>query len=166
MSARVLLIDNYDSFTYNLVQYLGELYAEVEVVRNDEVGVDYVLDNDASHIMISPGPCTPNEAGISMAVIEALVGDAHDVLVIADRAIVPTIVELLIQDRVGADVEGVDVVAADVVGAPTAARPDSWMWTGLNWSAADIDALEIGLRHAGTYEVRAARLYAKVFYQP
>ena len=71
---KVLMIDNYDSFTYNLVQYLGELDADVEVVRNDQVGVDEVLASDASHIMISPGPCTPNEAGISMAAIEALAG--------------------------------------------------------------------------------------------
>ena len=68
------MIDNYDSFTYNLVQYLGELGAEVEVVRNDQVGVEEVLASDASHVMISPGPCTPNEAGISMAAIEALAG--------------------------------------------------------------------------------------------
>lgn len=71
---KVLMIDNYDSFTYNLVQYLGELKVEVEVVRNDEVDVDFVKHNNASHIMISPGPCTPNEAGISMAVIEAMAG--------------------------------------------------------------------------------------------
>ena len=71
---KVLMIDNYDSFTYNLVQYLGELDAEVEVVRNDQVSVDEVLATDASHIMVSPGPCTPNEAGVSMAVIEALAG--------------------------------------------------------------------------------------------
>ena len=71
---KVLMIDNYDSFTYNLVQYLGELGAEVEVVRNDQVGVEEVLASDASHVMISPGPCTPNEAGISMAAIEALAG--------------------------------------------------------------------------------------------
>jgi anthranilate synthase component 2 len=68
------MIDNYDSFTYNLVQYLGELQVEVEVVRNDQVSLDQVKANDASHIMISPGPCTPNEAGISMEVIEALAG--------------------------------------------------------------------------------------------
>jgi anthranilate synthase component 2 len=71
---KVLMIDNYDSFTYNLVQYLGELDAEVEVVRNDQVSVDQVLATDASHIMVSPGPCTPNEAGVSMAAIEALAG--------------------------------------------------------------------------------------------
>ena len=71
---KVLMIDNYDSFTYNLVQYLGELGAEVEVVRNDQVSIDDILASDASHIMISPGPCTPNEAGISMAAIEALAG--------------------------------------------------------------------------------------------
>ena len=71
---KVLMIDNYDSFTYNLVQYLGELKAEVEVVRNDQIAVDQLLASDASHIMVSPGPCTPNEAGISMAAIEALAG--------------------------------------------------------------------------------------------
>jgi len=68
------MIDNYDSFTYNLVQYLGELGAVVEVVRNDQVSVDQVLASDASHIMVSPGPCTPNQAGISMSAIEALAG--------------------------------------------------------------------------------------------
>jgi len=71
---KVLMIDNYDSFTYNLVQYLGELEAEVEVVRNDQVGVETIVATDASHIMVSPGPCTPNEAGVSMATIEALAG--------------------------------------------------------------------------------------------
>ncbi len=71
---KVLMIDNYDSFTFNLVQYLGELGAEVEVRRNDEVPVDYAEQSDASHIMLSPGPCTPNEAGISLQVIERLAG--------------------------------------------------------------------------------------------
>ena len=71
---KVLMIDNYDSFTYNLVQYLGELEAEVEVVRNDQVGVETIMATDASHVMVSPGPCTPNEAGVSMAAIEALAG--------------------------------------------------------------------------------------------
>ncbi|MGD2171384.1 MAG: aminodeoxychorismate/anthranilate synthase component II [Gammaproteobacteria bacterium] len=71
---KVLMIDNYDSFTYNLVQYLGELDAEVEVVRNDQLGIDEIVATDATHVMVSPGPCTPNEAGISMAAIEALAG--------------------------------------------------------------------------------------------
>jgi anthranilate synthase component 2 len=71
---KVLMIDNYDSFTYNLVQYLGELEAEVEVVRNDLIGVEQIMATNASHIMVSPGPCTPNEAGVSMAAIEALAG--------------------------------------------------------------------------------------------
>ena len=71
---KVLMIDNYDSFTYNLVQYLGELDADVEVVRNDQVDVDDILNSGSSHIMVSPGPCTPNEAGISMAAIESLAG--------------------------------------------------------------------------------------------
>jgi anthranilate synthase component II len=68
---RVLVIDNYDSFTYNLVQYLGELGAEVVVRRNDELSPREVLDLRPDRIVVSPGPCTPNEAGISVGVIEA-----------------------------------------------------------------------------------------------
>jgi anthranilate/para-aminobenzoate synthase component II len=64
----ILLIDNYDSFTYNLVQYLGEIGQEVEVYRNDVVSLDEIDHIDPDHIVISPGPCTPNEAGISVAV--------------------------------------------------------------------------------------------------
>ncbi len=71
---KVLMIDNYDSFTYNLVQYLGELGAEVEVVRNDQISAEEIQQTDASHIMISPGPCTPNEAGVSMEAIEIMAG--------------------------------------------------------------------------------------------
>ena len=62
----VLVIDNYDSFTYNLVQYLGELGADVEVVRNDKADVDDLLDRQVDRLVISPGPCTPHEAGISI----------------------------------------------------------------------------------------------------
>ena len=67
---RVLLIDNYDSFTYNLVQYLGELGAEVLVRRNDEVSPEEVAELHPDRIVISPGPCTPNDAGVSLEVIE------------------------------------------------------------------------------------------------
>ena len=70
----LLMIDNYDSFTYNVVQYLAELGAEVKVVRNDEISVDDVQALKPSHIVISPGPCTPNEAGISMGVIDRFRG--------------------------------------------------------------------------------------------
>ena len=70
----LLMIDNYDSFTYNVVQYLAELGAEVTVVRNDEISVDDVDGLKPSHIVISPGPCTPNEAGISMSVIDRFRG--------------------------------------------------------------------------------------------
>jgi anthranilate synthase component 2 len=66
----ILMIDNYDSFTYNLVQCLGELGAEVEVHRNDEIDLDDIEARAPAKIVISPGPCTPNEAGVSMAVIE------------------------------------------------------------------------------------------------
>jgi anthranilate synthase component 2 len=65
----ILMIDNYDSFTYNVVQYLGELGAEVKVVRNDEIGLEDIERLAPAKIVISPGPCTPNEAGISLQVI-------------------------------------------------------------------------------------------------
>lgn len=68
----ILVIDNYDSFTYNLVQYLGELGAHVRVVRNDEITVHEAEEMNPDRILISPGPCTPNEAGISVEVIRAL----------------------------------------------------------------------------------------------
>ncbi len=68
----LLIIDNYDSFTYNLVQYFGELGAEMKVVRNDVITVADAVALDPSHICISPGPCTPNEAGISCDLIAAL----------------------------------------------------------------------------------------------
>ena len=70
----LLMIDNYDSFTYNLVQYLGELGEEVKVVRNDDLGVDAIEQLAPGRIVLSPGPCTPNEAGVSLAVIERFKG--------------------------------------------------------------------------------------------
>jgi len=70
----ILVLDNYDSFTYNLVQYLGELGAEVKVVRNDELSVEEVAALSPSRIVISPGPCTPNEAGISLDLVARLAG--------------------------------------------------------------------------------------------
>ena len=71
---RVLMIDNYDSFTYNIVQYLQELGAEVIVKRNDELSLDEIAAIGADRLVISPGPCTPNEAGISMPAIEHFAG--------------------------------------------------------------------------------------------
>ena len=70
----LLMIDNYDSFTYNVVQYLSELGAEVQVVRNDEISVADVESLAPERIVISPGPCTPNEAGISLEVIKQFAG--------------------------------------------------------------------------------------------
>jgi para-aminobenzoate synthetase component 2 len=70
----ILVIDNYDSFTYNLVQYLGELGEEVIVYRNDEIDLAGIEKLKPSHILISPGPCTPNEAGISLSLIEHFKG--------------------------------------------------------------------------------------------
>jgi anthranilate synthase/aminodeoxychorismate synthase-like glutamine amidotransferase len=66
---KVLAIDNYDSFTYNLVQYLGELGCELHVVRNDRASVDELLEDDWDRVVVSPGPCTPNEAGISLEAV-------------------------------------------------------------------------------------------------
>lgn len=70
----LLMIDNYDSFTYNLVQYLGELGAEVTVYRNDRISVDEIEQLNPDHLVISPGPCTPNEAGISVEAVQRLSG--------------------------------------------------------------------------------------------
>ncbi|MBI3900345.1 MAG: aminodeoxychorismate/anthranilate synthase component II [Gammaproteobacteria bacterium] len=70
----LLMIDNYDSFTYNLVQYLGELGQDVQVYRNDQITVDEIARLQPTHIVISPGPCTPNEAGVSVPTIAKLAG--------------------------------------------------------------------------------------------
>ena len=70
----LLIIDNYDSFTYNLVQYFGELGAEVKVVRNDQASLEAIRGMAPRHLVISPGPCTPNEAGISVPAVQAFAG--------------------------------------------------------------------------------------------
>ena len=70
----LLMIDNYDSFTYNLVQYLGELGQDVQVYRNDEIDLEKIATLNPEKIVISPGPCTPNEAGISLALINEFAG--------------------------------------------------------------------------------------------
>ena len=70
----ILMIDNYDSFTWNLVQYFGELGADIKVVQNDELSVEEIAALKPERIVISPGPCTPNEAGVSLAAIKAFAG--------------------------------------------------------------------------------------------
>ena len=70
----LLMIDNYDSFTYNLVQYLGELGEDVQVARNDQITPDDIVELHPARIVISPGPCTPNEAGVSLAAIKRFAG--------------------------------------------------------------------------------------------
>jgi len=70
----LLMLDNYDSFTYNLVQYFGELDQDVDVFRNDQISIDEIHRLNPDHIVISPGPCTPNEAGISMELINEFKG--------------------------------------------------------------------------------------------
>lgn len=71
---KILLIDNYDSFTFNLVQYLAELGADVDVYRNDKITLDQIAENPPDRIVISPGPCTPSEAGISVSLIKRFAG--------------------------------------------------------------------------------------------
>ena len=66
----IIVIDNYDSFTYNLVHYIGEFAQDIKVIRNDEMSVSEIIDNNPSKIVISPGPCTPKEAGISVELIK------------------------------------------------------------------------------------------------
>ena len=70
----LLVLDNYDSFTYNLVQYFGELGADIEVFRNDEISVEQIADRAPTHLVVSPGPCSPAEAGISVAAIKHFAG--------------------------------------------------------------------------------------------
>ena len=71
----ILMIDNYDSFTYNLVQYLGELGHEVRVHRNDQISIDEITNLAPEAIVVSPGPCTPNEAGVSLEVVDRFSGE-------------------------------------------------------------------------------------------
>lgn len=70
----ILMIDNYDSFTYNLVQYFGELEQQVKVVRNDHIGIREITELKPDYIVLSPGPCTPNEAGVSLEIVDKLAG--------------------------------------------------------------------------------------------
>jgi anthranilate synthase/aminodeoxychorismate synthase-like glutamine amidotransferase len=72
MAMKVLVLDNYDSFTYNLVQYLGELGAELHVVRNDRASVDELLDGAFERCVVSPGPCTPDQAGITLELVRRM----------------------------------------------------------------------------------------------
>jgi len=76
----ILVVDNYDSFTWNLVHYLMELGAEVEVVRNDAIGVGQAMSSGAEAFLISPGPCTPNEAGISLDLVAACAAEKRPLL--------------------------------------------------------------------------------------
>ena len=80
IAMKTLVIDNYDSFTYNLVQYLGELGAEVEAVRNDRATVEELLAREPDRVVVSPGPCTPAEAGTSVEAIAAFAGAGTPVL--------------------------------------------------------------------------------------
>ncbi len=75
MNPRLLLVDNYDSFTFNLVQYLGELGADVEVFRNDQIDVPGIRARRPAALVISPGPCTPDEAGVTLEAVRQLAGD-------------------------------------------------------------------------------------------
>jgi anthranilate synthase component 2 len=71
---KLLMVDNYDSFTYNIVQYFGELGADIEVFRNDEISLEGIAERKPDRLVISPGPCSPNEAGISVSAIQHFAG--------------------------------------------------------------------------------------------
>ena len=85
----LLMIDNYDSFTYNVVQYLAELGADVQVYRNDEITIEQIEELNPERLVISPGPCTPNEAGISMAAIEHVAGKPPEL--VREGATIPVV---------------------------------------------------------------------------
>ena len=118
----LLMIDNYDSFTWNLVQYFAELGAEVKVVRNDEYTVPELLAMQPARVVISPGPCTPNEAGVSLAAIQAFAG------------LVPILGVCLGHQSIGQVFGGQVVRAAQPMPGKTSPvyHPDQGVFTGLN----------------------------------
>ncbi len=117
----LLVIDNYDSFTYNLVQHLSELGQQVKVVRNDEVSVDDIVRMAPEHIVISPGPCTPNEAGISLSVIQKLAGK------------IPILGVCLGHQAIGQSFGGKVIYAKEIVHGKTSRifHDDTGVFTGL-----------------------------------
>jgi para-aminobenzoate synthetase component II len=117
---KVLIVDNYDSFTYNLVQYLGELGAELDVVRNDRASAEELVERGADRAVVSPGPCTPDEAGVSVEAIPALaqagvpvlgVCLGHQAIAAAYGAIVERAPELLHGKTSQVEHEGAGVLA-------------------------------------------------------
>ena len=118
----LLMIDNYDSFTYNLVQYLGELGADVEVYRNDEITVDEIKTKNPERLMISPGPCTPDEAGISMQAIKTFAGE------------IPILGVCLGHQSIGQVFGGKIVHAKEIMHGKTSRiyHKDNHVFTGLN----------------------------------
>ena len=94
----IIVIDNYDSFTYNLVHYIGEFEQDIKVIRNDEMSVTEIMDNNPSKIVISPGPCTPKEAGISVELIKTaevpILGVCLDI-----KQLVQLLVEILLRHQ-------------------------------------------------------------------
>ena len=118
----LLMIDNYDSFTYNVVQYFAELGADVKVLRNDEVTIDEIRALAPTHLVISPGPCTPNEAGISLAAIKAFAGE------------IPILGVCLGHQSIGQAFGGKIVRARDVMHGKTSPmhHHNTGVFTGLN----------------------------------
>ena len=118
----LLMIDNYDSFTYNVVQYFAELGADVKVLRNDEVTIDEIRALAPTHLVISPGPCTPNEAGISLAAIKAFAGE------------IPILGVCLGHQSIGQAFGGKIVRARDVMHCKTSPmhHHNTGVFTGLN----------------------------------
>jgi anthranilate synthase component II len=152
----LLVIDNYDSFTFNLVQYLGELGQDVKVVRNDEVTVEEIGRMRPAHIVISPGPCTPNEAGVSLQVIRDLAGK------------IPILGVCLGHQSIGQAFGGKVVRAKEVVHGKTSTRyhslvveraslPDCLEITAKTW-----DEEIMGLRHK-TLPVEGVQFHPESF---
>ena len=118
----LLMIDNYDSFTFNIVQYFGELGADVQVYRNDEITVEQIAELAPQHLVISPGPCTPKEAGVSVEAIKAFAGR------------LPILGVCLGHQSIGQAVGGRIVHAREVMHGKTSPirHADSGVFTGLD----------------------------------
>ncbi|MCZ0925535.1 anthranilate synthase component II [Vreelandella janggokensis] len=122
VAKRVLMLDNYDSFTFNIVQYLVELGAEVVTHRNDEITIEQMAALSPTHLVISPGPCTPNEAGISLSAIEHFAGT------------LPILGVCLGHQAIGQVYGGHVVRAPEVMHGKTSAveHDNQWVFTGLD----------------------------------
>ena len=128
---KLLVIDNYDSFTFNLVQYFGMLGVEQKVFRNDQITVEEALAFKPDRVLISPGPCSPSEAGVSLEVIEAFKrGEASPITIEELAANAETTFAIVESMRTGQAVDAIMYSAMAVIGIPFTAYT---MWVGWPW---------------------------------